>query len=262
MNYKNKYRLSRIDFTKAKGRDVDALIPLLMEMQKRLEDENVKELSQIPKLRGGTTIVRTSRSGASSSISIVGNLIVRNADGSVIVNPATEIRFDEDDGFEVTSPSTGIARIDLDVTSQSYFRGGQQAITTSGTTISFSKPLNNPIVWATSCVDGGGSPTGVTFSSISSTGFVATPISNATLKWRAQPIEFPRKGTAIIETTATTVVLPLSYDDDQWDVHVLECLSLATWNPVGVEITAIADGAFEANAIERALLIYETCSFQ
>lgn len=261
MSYQNKYGFRPIDFSKVKT--VSELSKLLAEREREHEYQNRKEFNAIARAiqETGTTVIRgVSISGGGSSSS--GSLSVRDVSGSVIVSPATDLRFDDDDGFSVTNLGSGVARVDLDVTGQSYFRSGSNSITTSGTTISFSKPLNNPLVWATSCKNGSGVQVGVSLSSISSTGFLATPIENSTLVWRAQPKEFPRSGTAIVNTTDTSIVLPISYDDANYSIHVKECISLSTWTSVGVEITSQEDAGFNANAVEQAILFYETCLLQ
>ena len=139
-----------------------------------------------------------------------------------------------------------------------FYRGDSSVILSTGTTVPFSKPLNDPIVIPISCKASDGTDVAVTIFPVSVNGFFATPIEDATLVWRAQPNWIPRFGIARIETTPTVVNIPVPYDDDQYSIYAVACIGLTSGYSIGVEITAHTATDFTASASEASILYYET----
>lgn len=253
MAYVNKYN------PKLKNpRNVADLYDMLQDMHHAVN----KELSAIQNAgTSGTTVTRVISSGGSSGGGSMGGSIVVEYPGlgTIIPNVAT-LQFNDTNGFTLTSPASGIARIGFDIASSPLHRCGESAVTTAGTTVSFSSALSSPVVLPLRCVNASGVVVGVSITDVTETGFVANPVENGTLTWMAQPDWLPRMGVARVIQGGTTVPLPIAYADTSYGIELISCKN-ASGVDVGFDISAKAADSFMCDPIEEATLVFRTYKY-
>ena len=118
MSYKNQYKGEYRPFPTGgiKDKDLLSFIKHLEAQTRVLEADRVREFQAIQKSTTDSPVVRTSTSSGGSSSSSSGSLLVRNILGDIVVDPTTDLRFDEDDGFAVSDLGGGISKIDFSTT--------------------------------------------------------------------------------------------------------------------------------------------------
>lgn len=255
------YQVSK-PFPKPKSSSPDDLKIHASELSHRVEQE-LRAIAQA--ITGQITITRNFSTGGSSGGGGGGGgsnpLAVKSLDLLTVINPATEIRFDTDDGYVLTNAGGGIARLDFDSTFKGLYRCASNAILSTGTAITFSKVMTGAAVLPLLCVNGSGDQIGVGISNITTTGFLATPIEDATLVWLAFPDWIPRDGVAIIQPGGTTVVLQVPFADTSYGILVRQCFN-ANGDAIGVTLSAKTATDFVADPIETATLYYQCIKFQ
>ncbi len=260
-NYRNKFdgKISHPPSLSGSREQMDRqILDYTHQMGLSLSSDIKKEFQSLKDFVGTVIINRGGVSGGGGSVPAVGSLLVRNVSNSYNQTGIGSLNFDDSDGIVLTPDGVGGTRIDLSPSTLapyfSPYRAGTNSITTAGTAILFSSaiPASTVFVKPTKCSNGSGD-VGVTISAVTTTGFIATPLENATLEWRAQASYLPIPVYGYLTSSNYDLFFGMDLGTTDYIVDVITCQN-ATGEQVGVSSISKSSDHITLTPIEDALV--------